>query len=220
MYNDMSRGLQPIWKKTTIEDDHMQKTIELRQIAIEHYEKNRMAFAIPALHALADQGCEDAFLYLSLIYRDGDGTEKDELKAVRYKRAWCKKIEELANTGSAIYQLRLAYMLQFGDGVLIDESRAISLFLQIANNGCAEAQFHLSRIYAHGNCGQCKNITLESYWLAEATNSEWPMAIYYTALLLLDNENHSENSRKIYKLMKRAAELGCWQAKEYLSKIS
>ena len=194
----------------------MKKVKEALRIAIEHYENDRMEFAIPKFLDLADQNCEDAFLYLSLIYRDGDGVEKDELKAARYKKMWCQKIEALAGTGLVDYQLRLAYMLQFGDGVVVNERRAIEIFLALANNGCAEAQFHLSRIYAHGNCGQNKNSDLELYWLDKATNSEWPMAIYYTALFFEDTENPLSKIGKRYELMQRAAELGCWQAKEYL----
>ncbi len=186
------------------------------RVAIEHYEHDRMEFAIREFLALADQNCEDAFLYLSMIYRDGDGTEKNEFKAAQYKKKWFQIIETQASMGLVDYQLRLAYMLQFGDGVAIDEGRAIEIFLKLANKGNGEAQFQLSRIYAHGNCGQRKNNPLELHWLAEATNSEWPMAIYYTALFLEESENMPENFEKRYKLMQRASELGCWQAKEYL----
>lgn len=175
-----------------------------------------MALAVAQFRELAGQGCEEAFLYLSLIFKDGDGVEKDELAAVRYKRRYVEITETKAIAGVTGYRLKLAYLLQFGDGAPIDTSRAFSLFLELAKGGSGEAQFHLSRIYAHGECGQKRDASLEFYWLNEATQSEWPLAIYYSALLLEDSFSTEETKRRVQEMMKKAAQLGCWQAKEYL----
>ncbi|MFC4158994.1 tetratricopeptide repeat protein [Chitinimonas lacunae] len=191
---------------------------ELLHAAIQNYEDDNMEAAISQFLTLAERGCEEAFLYLSLIYRDGDGAEKDELQAARYKKRYVQSIETKAAEGISAYQLKLAYMLQFGDGVAIDNARAFRLFSELASAGGGEAQFHLSRIYAHGWCGQKANPELELYWLDEATKSEWPKAIYYSALFLEAEPSSAESISRIKEMMHRAAELGCWQAKEYLEK--
>jgi hypothetical protein len=56
--------------------------------AIQHYENDRMDIAIPQFLKLADQDCEEALLYLSLIYREGDGVDKDEIKARKFKNEY------------------------------------------------------------------------------------------------------------------------------------
>lgn len=190
--------------------------LDLLRAAIDNYEADRMVVALAQFQKLAEQDCEEAFLYLSLIFRDGDGVGKDELAAIRYKRQYVQVIEAKASAGIAEYRLKLAYLLQYGDGVSINNSGAFSLFLELANEGCGEAQFHLSRIYAHGDCGVERDAALESYWLNEATKNEWPLAIYYTALFLEGNSSVPESAGHVKKMMERSAELGCWQAKEYL----
>lgn len=202
-------------------NDHRQNVnphAELLQEAIQHFEHDNMDVAIAQFLALAAQDCEDALLYLSLIYRDGDGTEKDELQAARYKKRYVQCIEAKASAGHADYQLKLAYLLQFGDGVAVDNARAFQLFLGLAQTGMGEAQFHLSRIYAHGRCGQKADVDLELFWLKKATEAEWPKAIYYSALFLEPTATTAESRARVVEMMQRSAALGCWQAKDFLDK--
>lgn len=189
---------------------------ELLRAAIDNYETDRMATAIAQFKKLADGDCEEAFLYLSLIFREGDGVEQDEVAAVRCKRQYVQSIESKATTGIKGYKLKLAYLLQFGDGMPVDNSRAFSLFSELAKSGCGEAQFHLSRIFAHGECGQKRDSDLELYWLSEATRAEWPLAIYYSALFLKSTSSSTESLHCVKEMMERSSKLGCWQAKEYL----
>ncbi|GAB3254634.1 tetratricopeptide repeat protein [Chitinimonas naiadis] len=191
---------------------------ELLREAEQNYECDNMEVAISQFLALAENDCEEAFLYLSLIYRDGDGVGRDELTAARYKRKYVQSIKAKAESGISAYQLKLAYIFQFGDGVAIDDARAFQLFSELAREGLGEAQFHLSRIYAHGWCGQHVDPELELLWLNEAVKSEWPMALYYSALFLVEDSASAESLSHAVALMKRSAELGCWQAKEYLER--
>lgn len=187
-------------------------------LAINNYENNNMDVAISQFITLTEYDYEEAFLYLSLIYlyEEENGIKKDELKAFRYKRQYVQTIENKAAIGLSKFKLKLAYILQFGDGVPIDDTRAFLLFLDLAKAGSAEAQFHLSRIYAQGLCNQNVNTELEWYWLNEATKLEFPVAIYYSALFLESNPNEEGMITQRTKMMNKAAELGCWQAKEYL----
>jgi TPR repeat protein len=189
---------------------------ELLRDAIANYEKDEMSIAVEQFMNLAKNHCEEAFLYLSLIFREGDGVKKDELAAARYKRQYVQIIEANAVEEKAGYKLKLAYLLQFGDGTAVDDARSFSLFLELATEGCGEAQFHLSRIFARGECGQAEDSELEMHWLKEATRTEWPIAIYYTALCLESSSNTVESLYRVVELMERSSQLGCWQAREYL----
>lgn len=189
--------------------------------AIRCYEDDRMELAIPLFLKLAEHNCEEALLYLHLIYRDGDGVEKDELRARRYKNAYVQRIEQLAATGDSTFQLKLGYILEYGDGVEKDYARAMSIFSKLGDQGVAEAQFHLSRIYAHGWCGQARNILLAARWLDAATRSKWPEALYLSALSILrDTEATSDERANARDLLKESSALGCWQAREYLESKS
>lgn len=193
-----------------------ERNAELLRAAIANYETDKMSAAVEQFLDLAKHDCEEAFLYLSLIFREGDGVQKDELAAARYKKQYGQTIEAKATAGITGYKLKLAYLLQFGDGMAVDNSRAFSLFLGLATEGCGEAQFHLSRIFSRGECGQKPNTDLELFWLNEATKAEWPMAIYYSALFLKSSCNTAESLQRVKEMMERSSQLGCWQAKEYL----
>ncbi len=189
---------------------------ELLRIAITNYETDQMSAAVAQFLNLATYDCDEAFLYLSIIFREGDGVQQNEVAAARYKRKYVENIEAKATSGKAGYKLKLAYLLQFGDGTAIDSARAFALFLDLAAEGCGEAQFHLSRIFARGECGQKQDTDLELYWLHKATTAEWPLAIYYTAFFLESTSNTVESLQRVKEMMKRSSQLGCWQAKEYL----
>jgi TPR repeat protein len=189
---------------------------ESLRVAIDNYETDNMSVAVDQFLKLAEHNCDEAFLYLSLIFRDGDGVQKDELVAARYKKQYVSALETKAAAGVAEYRLKLAYVLQFGDGTAVDSSRAFSLFMELASEGCGEAQFHLSRIFARGTCGQRQDEEMELYWLNQATQSEWPLAIYHTAMNLAFISDDSQSLERAKQMMQRSSQLGCWQATEYL----
>ncbi|MFL6710080.1 MAG: tetratricopeptide repeat protein [Massilia sp.] len=179
--------------------------------AIASYESGDILAASEQFMILAEQNCAESFLYLSLIFGEGDGVPKDELRSVRYKRRYVQIMEELAESGDPFYELQLGYILQYGDGTAIDLPRAFSAFRSAAEKGCGEAQFHLSRIFAHGQCDQKIDPERELMWLEEATRSQYPKALYYSALFLYGTDDPERRA-----LMEQSAELGCWQAKQYL----
>lgn len=179
--------------------------------AIASYESGDILAASEQFMVLAEENCPESCLYLSLIFGGGDGVPKDELRSVRYKRRYVQIVEELAATGDAFHELQLGYILQYGDGTAIDLPRAFSMFMSAADKGCGEAQFHLSRIFAHGQCGQKIDPERELMWLEEATKSQFPKALYYSALFLYETDDPEGRA-----LMEQSAELGCWQAKQYL----
>jgi TPR repeat protein len=193
--------------------------VQLRE-AIRFYERGEMSSAAQLFIELAALNCPESCIYLSLMYRDGEGVPKDEVQGVRYKRQYVRILERLASSGDAAHEFQLGYVLQFGDGTAIDFPRAMSLFLSAAGKFCGEAQFHVSRIFAHGHCGQRVDPELERYWLSEATESEFPKALYYTALFLHHPSNSPTKAAQVVSQMRRSADLGCWQAKDFLSSIS
>lgn len=186
--------------------------------AIDNYEKDNMGIALSQFNQLAEKEHEEAFLYLSLIYKHGDGVAKDEVTAKRFKRLYVQQIEAKAASGIVSYQLKYAYILQYGDGVAVNNEKAFRLFSQLAEAGNAEAQFRLYSFYSHGWCGQPVDHTLASKWLNDATNAEWAEALYTTALMLLREsiEDHGVVNQA-ETMLRKAAELGFWPAKDFMA---
>ena len=190
---------------------------ELLTEAIRNYENDKMELAIQQFSALTKSDNEEAFLYLSLIYKDGDGVSKDELLAKKYKIRYVEIIKSKAVLGDEKYKLKYAYILQYGDGIPIDCEAAISIFNNLADLGCAEAQYHLYCIFNYGWCDQNKDNVLALEWLNKATKSNWPDAMYSTARILLNGScvgDYVANDAKL--LLEKAAESGHWPSIEAL----
>ena len=57
-------------------------------------------------------------------------------------------LQELANSGDATAQVRLARLYHRGEGVKQDIDKAVSLYLAAAELGHAEAQFKLGNLFS------------------------------------------------------------------------
>lgn len=185
------------------------------QEAISCYENDEIELAIPLLLDMAGEGCEESNLLLSLIYRDGDGVEKDEVTAKRYKKRYVQIVERKAETDER-YRLKLAALLQFGDGVDKDESTALDIYMELAKRGNPEAQFTLYSIFSHGWCGQAEDQVVAKKWLVEAANADWPEAICTLAISLLHEDKSQATMDKVVPMLKKSVELGHWPAEEQL----
>jgi len=184
--------------------------------AINHYENDEMQLAISKFEELAKINDEEAILYLSLIYKEGDGLPQDELKAKRLKKRYVDIVLKKANSGDLKSKLKYAYILQYGDGIQADEKQAFLLFEELANDDTTEAQFHLYTIFHHGFCLQNPDPVLADYWLNKAFDSNWPEAIYITALRLLSN---NDGSQEAIRLLEKASSLDFFPATELLNTI-
>jgi len=184
--------------------------------AIDNYDNDKMALALEQfldISKTTDE--EEVFLYLSLIFKHGDGVPADEFKAKQNKKRYVEIIKSKADKGEDEYKMKYAAILQYGDGVEIDEKSALTQFIELATNGYVESQFHLYTIYNHGFCGIDKNEYLAHKWLSKATSNEWPEALSTSALNMLscgDIDNIEKEKAKL--LLIRAIDLGDWRAQE------
>ena len=173
-----------------------------------------MQLAISQFSKLAEVNDEEACLYLSLIYKYGeDGVPQDELKAKRLRKKYVEILLDKANRGDVQSKLKYAYILQYGDGIKMDENKALDLFKELAQDDVTEAQFHLYTIFCHGFCQQSHDSITANYWLEKAFTSNWPEAIYIKALQILSND---DDSLEAMNLLEKASDLGFFPAKECL----
>lgn len=92
----------------------------------------------------AEQNDARAFWNLGKCYLDGEGTEKDEAKAIEY-------YQKSASAGDMYGQAELALAYQFGQGGLKeDPKKAFELYQLSATQGLASAQSLLAYCYENG----------------------------------------------------------------------
>jgi TPR repeat protein len=85
--------------------------------------------------------------------------------------------ESLANKNDAFAQHILGIAYEFGDGVDVDLSRAVDLYVKSAENGYGLAQYHLSELYFDGGLLPI-NLTKGTNWLKKASDQKVPGAMY------------------------------------------
>lgn len=95
----------------------------------------------------------------ALLLLDGHGGAQDQAQAFEYLKAAAQQ-DSLALT-------HLARCYEQGLGVVVDLSRALSLYQQAIALGEPEAYFHMGRLYAQGH-GVVRNIDQALEWLEQA----------------------------------------------------
>jgi TPR repeat protein len=118
------------------------------------------AQAFDAYRKLAEQGDENAELYLGLTYDLGQDVPRNVVEASRWYRKAAAQ-----GSGSAASNLGVIYFN--GDGVPKDDVEAASWFHAAANRGCASAQYSLGRLYYSGD-GVTRDDTQAAAWLQKS----------------------------------------------------
>lgn len=104
----------------------------------------------------AEAGNAEAQLNLAVLIRQGQGTEKDEAKALEWT-------EKAAAQDWAEAQYQLGNLYEFGRGVPQSYEQAAALYSKAAEKGHAEAQTNLAVLYANGQ-GVNQDIILAYVW--------------------------------------------------------
>ena len=104
----------------------------------------------------AEAGNAEAQYNLSVLLREGQGTEKNEAKAL----SW---LEKSAEQGWPDAQYALGTMYEFGQGVPQSYETAAALYMKAAEQGNAAAQTNLAVLYANGQ-GVNQDIVLAYVW--------------------------------------------------------
>ena len=120
---------------------------------IEAFNRGDLIGAMSAFEAAAEAGSADAQVRLAYIL---DQAEENEA-AVRWYRA-------AADQGNRDGLAGLAEMYSKGEGVELDEARALSLFEQAALAGHAGAIRVLAAAYSKGHLGVTPDETRAEYW--------------------------------------------------------
>ena len=110
---------------------------------VEHYEKHKLKEAHTWFLKAAEVGHSEAQFRLGLLYKNGDGVEKNSVEASR----WYQKAAE---QGFAKAQVNLGLMYQRGEGVEKNYSKAAEWQRKAANNGYSEGLLNLGNMYANG----------------------------------------------------------------------
>ena len=168
----------------------------LAQQGVALYERSRFAEAFPLLLRAAEFGDADAQAFLSRIYRNGDGVEKnyDEsfkwasksaaqhnpngqaALSILYSEGWGVKSNPLealalarqsAQKNNSYGQVALGFMYADGTGVVKDETEAVRWFRKAAEQGYANGQSNLGFMYENGK-GVIKNEAEAVKWYQKA----------------------------------------------------
>jgi hypothetical protein len=112
----------------------------------------------------SEQGLVDAQYEIALKYLKGNGTKKDEAKAVYW-------FEQSAEQGNTEGQFSSARLYSKGKGVNQSYSRAAYWYEKAAQQGHIEAQFRLANIYLEG-IGTEQSNSKAFEWTSFAANNE------------------------------------------------
>ena len=92
---------------------------------------------------LAEQGDAEAQFYLGLLYRNGEGVEKDDRTALMW-------FTESAKQGYLNAQYNTGIMYMEGRGVAVSKIDAFKWWELAAQRGHAPSQYNLGVLYAYG----------------------------------------------------------------------
>lgn len=112
--------------------------------AVEAYNADDYAEALPVFLELAENGDDDAMWYLGKMYDFGYGVEQSDSKAFN----WFKKSADLGDTDS-MYEV--AVFFQNGQGMPVDQKQAFKWYLKSAEGGHIKAMTQVGIRYEDGN---------------------------------------------------------------------
>jgi TPR repeat protein len=186
--------------------DDLKKVLEL------YYHKEDYEKAFPLIKKIAEENDPNAQFILALMYKDGRGIHADE-KAYKY---WLSRFVDCAEAGNPKAQWELSCHYRWADHFPLDIGKANYWLEQAANNGNADAQYHLALYFQHAEYDYEEDADKARYWFMKAVEQDYPEALYVYCLEFFENEKPTP---KAVELLKKAAEGGCPPAKELLAKF-
>ena len=141
-----------------------------------------------------------AQLVLGNMYRNGEGVERDENKAVK----WYRKAAEQGD-GNAQYNLGLMY--EMGRGIYRDEKKAVKCYRRAAEQGLARAQLCLGLMYECGT-GVEQDDTKAAAWYRKAAEQGDPDAQCNLGVMYEYGTGVEQDETKAVAWYRKAAEQG------------
>ena len=175
--------------------------------------------ALPLLQPLAAAGDAVAQYTLAFMYGKGDGGVSEDRAVAEY---WLGQLTELAEAGDAQAQFILYEMYYFGpayrEWVDLDPDRAFYWLRKAAQSGVGGAQYALSGQYQSGEPPWVrKDPEMEEFWFRKALEQEYPDAVYYQAMRLLDEDGIPRG--EALRLLTIAAKRGIRPAADFLKRV-
>ena len=159
-------------------------------------------------HLAAVQGDAQAQRILGNCYCDGEGVEKDYVKAVALYQA-------AARQGDVRALFNLGNRYESGEGVSRDVKKAILCWKEAAESGGPELCYALASRYSNGIGGASRDTVNAAMWLKKAAARGHAQALCDLGVLYHLGEGVRRNSQKALELWGKAAELGVEEAKAW-----
>ena len=141
---------------------------ELMQTALRHDAAGQYEEATEWYRKAAEQGVPEAQNNLGVMYKDGQGVDRDDAEAVRWFLL-------AARRGNVLAQSNLGWMYQSGRGVEQNFDSARHWYHEAALKGHAAAQNNLGRMLRDG-LGTEADTDSARYWIEKAALQGLPQA--------------------------------------------
>lgn len=122
---------------------------------------------------------------------------------------------EHAENGNPEAQAWLGAMYANGDGVEVDDKKALTWYVKAAEQGYPMAQSNAGAMYYMGQ-GTEKNIDQAIKWLSAAAENNDVNGLFNLAVIYTNGEDIEENPEYAAKLYRRAAEQGHYPSQSRL----
>ena len=164
---------------------------------------------LEALKTMAEQGLALAQYNLALMYKNGEGVERNLQEAF----SWYRKVAE---QGLALAQYNLAYMYYRGEGVERNFQKAFEWFHKVAEQGLALAQYNLAVMYYNGKWRE-RSFGEAFEWYRRAAEQGYAPAQYNLAIMHYNGAGIEKNIQEAFSWYRRAAEQGYAKAQYNLA---
>ena len=159
----------------------------------------------------AEQGNAEAQSALGILFANGEGVQRDDLRAVQ----WFRKAAE---QGNAMAQSNLGFMYNRGRGVPQDYAQAVVWWRKAAEQGHADAQYNLGVCYREGE-GVTKDDAQAAQWYRKAAEQGDARAQSNLGFMYDNGRGIPQDYEQAVVWYRRAAEQGAAMAQHNLGSM-
>jgi len=178
------------------------------------YQRKKPNEALQLFEKSANSGNAKAQLALGIIYKEGNGVEKNPVQAVHW-------FEQAAEQGLADAQYELGYCHMMGQGIKEDDVKAFNWFEKAAANGSTNAkkfksltdvQYKMAITYKAGEEGKQKNPVQAVAYFQKAADLKHADSQYELACCYMMGQGVKEDDVKAFSWFQKAAANGSTNA--------
>ena len=172
--------------------------------AHEAYNKQDFKTALELYKQLAEDGNADAFTSLGYMYQTGQGTQIDEVNAVKYYTLGAE-----AKQPYALFNLAILYMNGLC-GVKHDQFKAFELHMEAATREVPPAMYEVALMLERG-LGCIQNYSEAAFWYEEGAKRGHLESFNNLGALYKDGDGVDKDDARCFICFSRAAEGGLAQ---------